>query len=642
MHPSFPRFARRFSRVFLCAAAVIAAGCHHNNLDSGYGVAWITLSDTTPDDYTTYTVNVDSVTLTGEAYGVITAIATPETVDFTKLDNIDELYSAASIPNDTYTSATIILDYTTANVSVMVNGVPTKATVVDTTGAAVTTQTITVTLDPKNPLIIVPSLSSSSAQRLAINFDLAASNVVDHSTSPPKVTIKPFVTVSAGAPDTKPIRVRGPLINSDINIGTYTVYVRPFYDEVDVLGQLTMFNDANTVYLINGVYYTGKPGITALSLLSAGTTMTAAYTTYQPSPSLNASVTAGKFNSTYVVAGSTLEDFYTQGLEGDVIKRSGNTLTLRGATLFLNDGQTSYINTPDAVVLLGPNTIVAADDNPTLKGLDYKSVSVGQHIIARGIYELPASGVTTLGATGDSITNTGSVRLISTQLWGPLVSSATGSLTMDLQTIDYWPVSNYDFTGNGAGAVAPASYVVDTGTLALPAGDVAGSPMWIDGVTAAFGSAPPDFLAFAINPELSVPARLQVDWNSPGTTTPFRTITSAGMTIDLSNPDLASAVIRIGSESIDLSSLAASPQIVPQVGPAPPAGLPAVFQPVFAVGNLSGTDAIAVTVTNNFSTYAAHLPVEIAAATPAYHFVATGVYNRGNNTFTASSIDVVN
>jgi sulfur transfer complex TusBCD TusB component (DsrH family) len=640
VHPSFPRFARTFTSAFLCAAAVFAAGCHHNNLDSGYGVAWITLSDTTPDGYTTYTVNVDSVTLTGQVYGVITALATPETVDFTKLDNIAELYSSASIPNDTYTSAIITLDYTSANISVMVNGVPTKATVVDTTGAAVTTQTINVTLDPKNPLVIVPTLSSSSAQRLAINFDLAASNVVNMATSPPTVTIKPFLTVSAGSPDTKPIRVRGPLINSDINIGTYTVYVRPFYDEVDVLGQLTIFNDANTVYLINGVYYTGTPGITALSLLSAGTTMTAAYTTYQPSGTLNASVTAGKFNSTYVVAGSTLEDFYTQGLEGDVIARSGNTLTVRGATLFLNDGQTSYINTPDAVVLLGPSTIVTADDNPTLKGLNYNSVSVGQHIIARGIYELPASGVTTLDATGDSSTNTGSVRLISTQLWGPLVSSATGSLTMDLQTIDYWPVSNYNFTGNGT--VAPAAYVVDTGALALPAGTVAGSPVWIDGVTAPFGSAPPDFEAFAINPELSVPARLQVDWTSAGTTAPFTTLTSTGLTVDLSNPNLSAAVIRIGSESVALSSLAATPQIVPQVGPAPPAGLPAVFQPVFAIGNLTAADTTTITVTNNFATYVTQLPTAIVAATPAYHFVATGTYNRGNNTFTASSIDVVN
>ena len=29
-------------------------------------------------------------------------------------------------------------------------------------------------------------------------------------------------------------------------------------------------------------------------------------------------------------------------MEGDVIARSGNTLTLRGATLFLNAGQTHY------------------------------------------------------------------------------------------------------------------------------------------------------------------------------------------------------------------------------------------------------------------------------------------------------------
>ena len=29
-----------------CAFVLIAAGCHHNNLDSGFGVAWTTLSTT--------------------------------------------------------------------------------------------------------------------------------------------------------------------------------------------------------------------------------------------------------------------------------------------------------------------------------------------------------------------------------------------------------------------------------------------------------------------------------------------------------------------------------------------------------------------------------------------------------------------
>ena len=56
----------------------------------------------------------------------------------------------------------------------------------------------------------------------------------------------------------------------------------------------------------------------------------------------------------------------------------------------------------------------------------------------------------------------------------------------------------------------------------------------------------------------------------------------------------------------------------------------------------SGQLEFTITVTNNFATFVTQLPTAIVAATPAHHFVATGVYNRGNNTFTASSIDVVN
>ena len=44
------------------------------------------------------------------------------------------------------------------------------------------------------------------------------------------------MTVANAAPDTKPVRMRGPLINSSVGVGTYTVYVRPFFDEVNSLG----------------------------------------------------------------------------------------------------------------------------------------------------------------------------------------------------------------------------------------------------------------------------------------------------------------------------------------------------------------------------------------------------------------------
>jgi sulfur transfer complex TusBCD TusB component (DsrH family) len=614
------------------------AGCHSHNRTSGFGIGWVTLSDT-PGDFTGYTVNVNSITLKGSVVGTVTAVATPETVDFTKLNNISELWSSANIPNDTYTSATIVLAYTNANISVMVNGVPTKAKVVDTTGAAVTTQTISVTLDTGHPLVITPTYASTSAQRLAVDFNLAASNVVNLATSPPTVTVKPFVTVATSAPDTKPIRVRGPLINSSVNLGTYTVYIRPFFDAVNNLGALTIFNGPNTVYTVNGTTYVGTPGITALSQSSAGSTETAAYTTYEPT--LTPSTTAAKFNATFVVAGSTLEDFYTQGIEGDVIARAGNTLTLRGSTLQFNNGMSQY-NNADAVVLIGPATIVTAEDNTTLSGLNYNSIAVGQHIIARGLYTLPASKVVTVDATGASSANTGSVRLIPTELWGPLVSMAPGNLAMNLATIDDWPVSNYNFTGNGPAAVTPTSFSVATGGLAIPAGLVAPDPVWVEGIVAPFGSAPPDFTAFSIKSELSVPARLQVDWLSVGTTAPFATLTNTGLTIDLANAHFSSGMIRIGSESIDLKSLAATPTIVPAAAPAPPAGLPAVFLPQFAIGNLSAPNTTSVTVFNSFANFVTQLPRSIVAATPALHFVATGTYNRGSNIFTASSIDVVN
>ena len=616
------------------AAALIAAGCHKNSLTSGYGIGWVTLSDT-PGDFTSYIVNVNSLTLTGKTVGVVTAVGAIEPVDFAKLRNFSELWSAASIPNDTYTSASIILDYTNANISVMVNGVPTKAKVVDTTGAAVTAQTVNITFDPAFQPLIQPTYASYSAIRFAIDLNLPASNVTDMTTSPPTVTIKPFMTAATSAPDTKPVRVRGPLINSSVNVGTYTVYVRPFFDEVNSLGLLSMFNDASTVFTVSGTTYVGTPGLTALSQTSAGSTVTAAFTTYQPTAT-NATVTAGKFNSIYVVAGSTLEDFYTQGIEGDVIARSGNILTVRGSTLQFNDGTRQYIDTPDAVVLLGPATIVTADDNTTLTGLDYNSVAVGQHIIARGLYSLPASGVATLDATGSS-TNTGSVRLVSTTLFGSVVSAAAPSLVLNLQTIENWPVSVYNFAGNGSAAVSPATYSVNTGSLAIPAGVGVGSPVWIDGVGAPFGSAPPDFNAFAINAELSVPASLQVDWTG-GTTAPFATATSAGLTI---NANYTSGVIRVGSESIGLTTLAPTPQIVPATPIGDP-GLPAKFMPAFAIGNLSAANTTSITVFNTFAAFVAQLPNSIVAATPAFHFVATGVYNRGNNTFTASSIDVVN
>lgn len=680
MHSLFGLFARKPLSALLLCTAVLAAGCHHNNNTSGYGIGWVTLTDE-PADFTSYIVTVDSVVLTGQTVGSITAVSAPEIIDFAKLSDISELWSSASIPNDTYTSATITLDYTNAVISVLVNGQSQKATVTNTAGAAVTTVAVTVNFDPSNRLIITPTYASTSAERLAINFNLPASNQVVAGTTP-TVLVRPFLTIGTRPADTKLIRVRGPLINSSLTTaatgapagdsGTYTVYVRPFYDEVDSLGSLTLFNTKSTVYTINGTTYVGSAGITAMSQLSAGSTMTAAYTTFTPTVNNLPSPpsTAGVFYPLYVVAGSTLEDNYTEGLTGYVTSRSGNTLTLSGSTVVLNTAAT--FNYPNATtqLLVGPQTTVTIDGNSTLTGLNSDSIAVGQYVFARGIYSQAASGAVTVDATGSSSTNTGSVRLLPTPIWGSLVSSASGSLVMNVQTINNWPASSYSFAGNGTGAAqtpSPAAFAVDTGTLTVPSGVVAGNSLWITGNMSPFGSAPPDFNAFTIDSEASVQvaggngapagtqgcgvgsqvcqqASMQVVWSStPGTTTPFVGFGNAGFTINLSNAQLATAVIRIGPESINMKTLAVNPAVEPTSLP-----VSTTFSPLYAVGNpttASTTPAAnattAISVYSDFPSFVTQVNTAMTTASPAVQFEARGLYNRTANTFTATSINLV-
>jgi hypothetical protein len=626
-----------------CAFGLAAAGCHNNNQDSGFGVAWTTLSTT--DDaaqFSSYIITVDSVVLVGKAVGEVSGIAVPETVDFTKLTNLSELWATASLPTDTYTQAIITLDYSTAQISVMVNGVPTLATIVDPSGNPLTAVTLTVNLDPSNLLTLQPTFATSNALRLAFNFDLSATNTVNMATTPPTVTAKPYISVSTTEPDTKLIRVRGALINSSVGSGTYTVVVRPFFDEVNSLGIDSIFNDANTVYTFGGQTFVGAGGLTAISQASAGSTVVAAFTTFEPTTTPAPGINAGIFHSKYVVAGGTLEDFFTYGVEGDVTARNGNTLTLHGATLFANAAQLVQFEPLDSTVLLGPATQVTADGVSTLGPLNFNSIAVGQHITARGLFSQAANGAITLDSTGASATDTGSVRLQSTELFGSELSSSAGSLDLNLQSIMNWPVSVYNFAGNGASTPTPGNFLVNTGSLTLPT-FAAGDPVWVDGYMSPFGSAPPDFLAQTVSAESTIGATLVVSWTGTGTAAPFSTLSATGLSIDLANAAFGSGQLRIGAETVDITTLSASPTIVPAVAsPDPTTGLP-LFSPVFSVGPGAITETVINPIQsfNGFANFVTQLNTTFATPTPTTKFVARGFYNRAANTFTASSIDVV-
>ena len=298
----------------------------------------------------------------------------------------------------------------------------------------------------------------------------------------------------------------------------------------------------------------------------------------------------------------------------------------------------TQFNVADANVTMGPNTIVTAD-GVALTGLNSSSVAVGQHIIARGIYSLSAAGSVQLDATGDSSTNTGSIRVQQTSLYGTLNAAAPGSLAMNLLSIGIYPVGVYNFAGNGVTPAQdsnPANYIVNTGTLTLPDGAAAGTPLYIDGLTNTFGAAPPDFNAYTIGAEAATPATLLVSWAAPGATSPFASLTGTGLTIDLANAAYTAGTIRISGDVIDLKSLPATPTVVAATPAAPIAGASSAFLPEFAFGSPTN-----ITVLNGFAAFGAQAPAAFAAA-GATRLAARGVYDRASNTFTASSIHVVN
>ena len=90
------------------------------------------------------------------------------------------------------------------------------------------------------------------------------------------------------------------------------------------------------------------------------------------------------------------------------------------------------------------------------------NISVGQHIDAFGMASQAANGAVTLDATA------GQVQLDLTPLWGTITTAATGSLTLNLQSLDGMVPSAFTFAGTGTNTAADAvatAYVVNTGTL---------------------------------------------------------------------------------------------------------------------------------------------------------------------------------
>lgn len=608
--------------------ALLASCSGYSNITYGTAVVTMSNADTTRGDFSSYIVEITSVTLT-RSDGVIIPIlgSVAETVDLVKLHDLTELVQAPAVPVGTYTKVSLTLSYSFAEITANVNGVPTALSPVDNAGNALLFSTLTLTFDPGHQLVI----SGGACTRLAIDLDLAASNTINLSTSPPKVAVQPFMTATVTTADQTVMRARGLFVITQPSSSDFVLNLRPFIDVSSALGALTVGVTSTTYFNVNGVAYTGAAGLAAMQGLAVNTPV-AAYGTLGSF----ATITPG-FNATAVYVGTSLESPVADYLTGTVSAVSGNTLTLHAVTA--RPAETHAVLSlfyPSLPVTIGANTIVS-EDGVAANGLTTRSISVGQRITVSG--EGTTDTTTNNLTTVDASQGCGSagvacqVRLQPTPVWGHLNSAVAGSMALTVLSLDDYQPGVFTFVGTGTDAANDAvatSYAVNTGALDESAVS-AGTLVQASGIVAPFGSAPPDFTAGSVALGAATPQVLVVEWENGGAASPFSQANSAGLIVDLSNANLSTTIryIATGPARTDLTTLAASPTIAFASGAAL----------TLAIGTGASTTK-SINVYETASAFATQLATTLNGTNLVYRLVCVGQYSNATNTFTATQVIV--
>jgi hypothetical protein len=626
MNPSCSSLFHRVRRAWrtmlaapMGAALLVLAACN--------GTAVVTLTSTaSQDNFLAYRVGLVSVQLQGSGgKSALTVLPSSTTVDFAELTNLSEVLGAAAVSKGSYTQALVTVDYSSAQIVYddgSVNG--TALTPIGVNGQALGQVQITVTLDPNDPFTV----ASRGASQLALDFSMAASNLVDLSAK--TVTVTPLIAASALQIDSKPVRIRGPLAGTAGGSGASTSFmmgVAPFNGTASGAGRLAIVPTDATDYEVNGIESTGSVGLTQLAGLSAGafavaygtlstadatTTTTSADGTQTTATSANVT-----FAATEVLAGSSVQGSGLDRVSGTVAARSGNTLSIEDGTLVAADGTETFLG-GTTIVIMSANTLITVFGQTVAEINGPQQVSVGSSIDAFGV----ATSLSADNATLDA--SAGRIRIDPTSASGLVTQLGSGSLALGLTMLGGRTAAVFDFAGTGAD---PASYVVDTGTNSLSLANTAvGGPVIVTGFTTQFGAAPPNFTASALLDPTTIQAELIVDWGA-GTASPFTTYDSSSIDVDIHNDSIgARHGIEVGAAVTDLIGMPSDPLIVPDATSS---------TTVFTIGHTASSTMESF---NTYAAFIAKLQQELAGSVLATCVTAVGQYTPGTFTLSATSI----
>jgi hypothetical protein len=595
------------------------------------GVAMVTLTDA-PGDFLSYKLTVVSLKLTSANGTTIETLPAATNVDFAQLVDLSEVITARQVPTGTYTGVSMTVDYTGATIVVddgaggltvpaanIMNGATSSALVSPNSQL-----TLTLKLASNAPLVI----SDHAVANLALDFNLSASNTVapgsiTSSTPASAVTVAVQPTLSASlTPDSsKQIRVRGKLVSVDTSGNSYTVNVRPFHDAMDDdRGQVVVHTTATTSFTLSGTTYTGSAGLTALAALGAGT-LTAATGTFDTKTET--------FTATQVFAGTSVPGAGLDSVEGTVIARSGNVLTVSHAWTDERDRDDEQFS-PKIAVTVASTTTVTEDGRSGSFGI--QDISVGQHLQVFGTFGTDSSGNRTLDASS------GSARLMLTPLWGQFISSASGVVTVKLQSLGGIDPAMLNFAGTGSSAAndatASAYQVSVPVTLPIPT-LTPGSPIPFLGFVRPFGSAPPDFSAVIPVDFLTTNALLLLEWNSPSAANPLPSVadpfaaplSASHVVITQSTLQIALVhMIRIGPEQLDPATVSTGLSFVPSTT-APMS---------FAIAHVAPDGSHTVDSFTSFADFVTALSADLTGMTAVRAIAAEGTYDQTSGVLTVN------
>lgn len=475
-------------------------------------------------DFVSYAVDVTSLQLQRANGDVVDTVPLTTHIDFAEVADLTEFFTVATVPSGTYTKVVMNLDFTNAQIVVQNSaGVQVPATPVDSSGNPLTTLAVTIQLPDSEPVRIEPGIPAI----VTLDFDLDASNTVDFTTDPAKVTVQPILSVIPEFEQDRDHRARGLLQSVDHNANTVTLKVRPFHLLTGEFGRLTFAIDDQTRFEVNGTMLVGSAGLNALGHLVVDTPIVARGT-----------VTERTLTADTVLAGTSVPWANGDVVGGVVTARSGNTLTVKGAEIDFADG-THAFHSEFSVLVADGTRVNALGVDQASRNID--AISVGQRIVAFGAM----SGTTTLDATA------GHVRMEITRLTGNVLQ--VNPLIVNLAELGGLRPGAFDFSGTGNGTDSNAAqYTIDTSTLLLTSLNV-GDLVRVRGLVQPFGEAPPAFDArTVIDVDTdSIGAWLSANWRAiGGAATPFVSVAPDDVEVDLSDAQHTLALLGIPSNAL--------------------------------------------------------------------------------------------